>query len=86
MAAILIFKSITYAQRAERILYKSGIPCSILKAPTGMEWGACAHCVKISDEHTERAKNIMKSNGMPVIGMAVTGKDGRYTRVKYDIS
>ncbi|MBE6846466.1 MAG: DUF3343 domain-containing protein, partial [Ruminococcus sp.] len=51
MQIVIIFKSVTYAQRAERILAKKGVTSNIIKAPFGKNSGSCAYGVKINDKY-----------------------------------
>ena len=65
MPVIIVFKSVTYAQKAKRFLERKGIGGGILKAPFGNGIGSCAHGLKINQIYLNRALEILNENGIP---------------------
>ena len=69
MQIVIIFKSVTYAQRAERLLAKNGIVSNVMKAPFGRNSGACAYAVRINDKNIVKALGIIKESGLSYTDM-----------------
>ena len=49
MPILIMFRSLTYAQRGASVLERSGISASIAKAPMKMTDKGCSYCVRISE-------------------------------------
>ena len=43
----ITFRSVTYAQRGEKILQRAGIRCTLQRTPRWMEEQGCGYCLKI---------------------------------------
>lgn len=82
MQIVIIFKSVTYAQRAERILAKKGVTSNIIKAPFGKNAGSCAYGVRISDKYIAPACDIIKEAKLPYTDVMVKQTDGTYGRLE----
>ena len=41
------FRSVTYAQRGERILKENGLRCTMLRTPKWMENKGCGYCLRL---------------------------------------
>ena len=48
MYAIILFRSLTYAQRGSRALSLAGIPSSVMKAPQGLTEKGCTYGVRLN--------------------------------------
>lgn len=46
----VLARSITYAQRMERLLQTAGISCWIARAPLALSGGSCAYAVQIREK------------------------------------
>ena len=82
MQIVIIFKSVTYAQRAERILAKNGIVSNVMKAPFGKNAGSCAFGVRISDKNIVKAIGIIKESGLSYTDIMIKQADGTYRRLE----
>ena len=82
MQIVIIFKSVTYAQRAERILAKKGITSNIIKAPFGKNAGSCAYGVKLNDKYIAQACDIIREVKLPYTDIMVKQPDGTYRRLE----
>ena len=78
MQIVIIFKSVTYAQRAERLLAKNGIVSNVMKAPFGKNSGACAYAVRINDKNIVKALGIIKESGLSYTDIMIKQADGSY--------
>lgn len=52
---LLICKSLTYAQRASRMLERRGITATVTKAPNLTGVNGCGYCIKLSEKNLTKA-------------------------------
>ena len=46
----ITFRSITFAQRGERMLHNGGVVCSLQRTPKWMEERGCGYCLRLRGE------------------------------------
>jgi hypothetical protein len=69
-------RSLTYAQRAGRVLERSGIFGAVVKAPQHLTESGCGYGVKVKARDLELAVQTIKSAGITtgkIIGIDKTG-------------
>ena len=66
MGCLIIFRSITYAQSAERKLAKQGIIAHLGRPPAGLAGGSCSYSLKIKDHDAPKAKQLIKQLKVPI--------------------
>lgn len=64
MRYLIMCRSLTYAQRAARILEKSGISAGVLKAPKLAAGNGCGYCVSVSYGRGILAADILRREGL----------------------
>lgn len=64
MYAIILFRSLTYAQRGSRILSQVGIPSSVMKAPQELTAKGCGYGVRLNDTKLRRAVQALDDRGV----------------------
>lgn len=64
MRYLIMCRSLTYAQRAARILGKSGITAGVLKAPKLASGNGCGYCVSVSYGRGILAADILRREGL----------------------
>lgn len=62
---LIMCRSLTYAQRAARVLERSGITAIVTKAPQGTSTEGCAYCVKISERRLADSMHALNSVNIP---------------------
>ena len=72
LSSVIVFRSLTEAQRALSALKRSGIPATLGKPATQMGRGSCAHGLRLASRGLARALHVLDAGG------------GRYTAV-YDL-
>jgi len=60
---LIMCRSLTYAQKAARILERAGVTASILRAPKEISKEGCAYCVKVSERKIDLARIVLKDAG-----------------------
>ena len=71
----ITFRSITPAQRGQRMLQSAGIDCNLQRTPRWMEEKGCGYCLRLRTEQTQRAIVLLQENRMP-FSKVYTDKDG----------
>ena len=78
MSAIILFRSLTYAQRGVHILQAGGVPATVVKAPPETTDRGCTYAAGLSIRYLRRALAILDGRGI-VHGRAfVPGPEGVY--------
>lgn len=78
---LLLCRSLTYAQRAARLLERSGISALVLRAPTGVSDSGCGYCVKVSEKRLAPALKVLREGGLGPLRVFVIGEDGSFSEV-----
>lgn len=78
MRYIIMCRSQTYAQRASRLLERSGITAPISRAPQGLGSSGCAWCVKVAGAKYEQALALLRRSGANFGKVYMEMEDGGY--------
>lgn len=70
----ITFRSVTLAQRGERVLRKSGIDCTLQRTPRWMEERGCGYCLRIRPGDT--LSSIERLRGANVAFSKVYARNG----------
>lgn len=62
MTDYITFRSVTAAQRGERILSDSGIRCTVRRTPRWMEEQGCGYCIRLGEGSVPSALALLKKN------------------------
>lgn len=68
----ITFRSITPAQRAQRILRRNGVESVLQRTPSVLQERGCGYCLRVAAEDTARAERLLKAEGVVysrVVGM-----------------
>ena len=77
----LTFRSVTYAQKAERELIRAGIRCTLQRTPRWMEVQGCGYSLRLWTEDTEPALRVLRSAQLIPRRVWVQGRDGQLEEV-----
>ena len=61
----ITFRSITPAQRGQRLLQSSGIETKLMRTPRFMEEKGCGYCLRLKAVHTEQAMQLLTQAQIP---------------------
>ncbi len=64
-ACLITFRSVTPAQRGERVLKSVGILCHLQRTPRAMEEQGCGYCLKLSCGNVPEAAAILRQQQIP---------------------
>ena len=65
-AYYITFRSVTYAQRGEKLLNQKGIRCSILRTPRWMEAQGCGYALKVWTKDVYPAVELLRESNVSV--------------------
>ena len=80
---LIMCRSLTYAQRAAKILERSGITAIVKRAPQSVSSAGCGYCIQIAEKKIPDALKILKSNGLGP-GKVLLQQDDRSFREVHD--
>ena len=60
------FRSVTFAQRGERLLEEAEIHCSLQRTPRWMEEQGCGYALRVWTRDVRRAAEVLSRNRVPV--------------------
>lgn len=61
----ITFRSITPAQRAQRVLRRGGMDATLQRTPRQMEAQGCGYCLRIRTVNREMALSLLKQANIP---------------------
>ena len=73
----ITFRSVTYAQRGERVLQQEGIRCTLLRTPKWMEERGCGYCLRLWARDVEPALQALRKKQVPLRKVYVQGAEGQ---------
>ena len=56
----ITFRSVTPAQRGQRVLQQAGIETVLLRTPKWMEERGCGYCLRLRQEDAKRAVELLR--------------------------
>jgi len=78
MPVLIMFRSLTYAQRGVRVLDRSGISAAVTKAPMITTDKGCSYCIRIPEGQIRNALTELESNGIGYGRVLRIQSDGSY--------
>ncbi len=62
----ITFRSVTYAQRGEKILNRQGLHCTLQRTPRWMEEQGCGYCLRLRAPDAGQAAAVLRGEGLPL--------------------
>lgn len=78
---LIICRSLTYAQRTQAVLERSGIAAHIMRSPRTISDTGCSHAVKVSERRLADALAVLRRVDMSPERVYMTAADGSYKEV-----
>ena len=76
MTDYITFRSVTAAQRGEKILNAGGIRCAVRRTPRWMEEQGCGYCIRLSGSEVPDALALLRNNQLSWRKVYRQGADG----------
>lgn len=73
----ITFRSVTYAQRGERLLTGKGIRCTLQRTPKWMEEQGCGYALRLRTAQIRQAADVLRAAELPMRKIYVQGRDGK---------
>lgn len=73
----LTFRSVTYAQRAEKLLTRMEIRCSLQRTPRWMEAQGCGYALRVWTRDISEAVFLLRQENIHARRVYVQGSDGQ---------
>ena len=62
----ITFRSVTHAQRGERVLQSEGIRCTLQRTPRWMEVQGCGYSLRLWTEDVKPAVEVLRRGSVPL--------------------
>ena len=72
----ITFRSVTFAQRGEKVLTGAGVGCTLQRTPRWMEEQGCGYCLRLKTADAARAAELLRANKVPMRRAYAQGEDG----------
>ena len=69
-------RSVTYAQRGEKLLRQSGVDCALQRTPKWMEQRGCGYCLRLRGAMVHRALELLHQAKVPMRRVYTNGPGG----------
>ena len=81
MSVLIMFRSLTYAQRGAHALERSGISAALTKAPLETTDRGCTYCVRVAEQRMVAALAALERQGVDHGRVMRAVGDGSYREV-----
>ncbi len=61
---LITFRSVTFAQKAQRALGKAGIDCHLIRTPKALSRKGCGYCLQFRPDKIRPAKQLLDDQGL----------------------
>ena len=75
-------RSITFGQRAESVLRKNGVNCSLQRTPKWMEEQGCGYCIRLRTHDIMPVIALLRAGQVPFRRVYVMGESGEVEAVR----
>ena len=79
---LIMFRSLTYAQRGMRTLERGGVTAVLLKVPQSVSQTGCSYGLRISARHLEYSLRLLRENHHVYGKVFRVERDGSMTEVE----
>lgn len=62
---LITFRSVTFAQRGERLLRSRNIPCAMQRTPKKLTERGCGYCLRLRGTDTPKAVEFLRGERLP---------------------
>lgn len=80
--SLITFRSVTPAQRAETLLKRAGIWCSLRRTPRQMEEQGCGYCLRLPDTQIYSGIELLQVKGVPFRRVYVQQENGKLEELR----
>ena len=77
----ITFRSVTYAQRAEKLLNRQGFQVNLMRTPRWMEEQGCGYALKLWTDSIASAAGLLREHKIQLRKIYVQPEDGQLEEV-----
>ena len=77
----ITFRSVTFAQKAERILKKAGMDCTMQRTPKELSQRGCGYCLGMRPGQIIRAAQLLDAEKVDYGKLYAVSLDGGYEEI-----
>ena len=77
----ITFRSVTYAQRGEKVLNGANIRCTLMRTPKWMEEQGCGYCLRLWTSDATAAVERLRESRIPLRKIYAQRSDGQLEEV-----
>lgn len=77
----ITFRSVTFAQRGERVLNGNGVRCTLQRTPKWMEEQGCGYSLWMYTENIETVVGLLRRSRIPLRKVYLQQEDGTLEEV-----
>ncbi|MBP3305184.1 MAG: DUF3343 domain-containing protein [Oscillospiraceae bacterium] len=74
---LITFRSVTFAQKGERVLQKAGIDCTLQRTPKELSKQGCGYCLRVRAKDVMNAVELLRENQVSYGKTYALKDDGR---------
>lgn len=78
---IIVCRSLTYAQRTERVLERVGVTATLMRLPKSLSTEGCGYGVKVAERSLPLSLQTLNRNELSPRKVFLAGGDGAYQEV-----
>lgn len=78
----ITFRSVTFAQRGEKLLTQKGFRVNLMRTPRWMEEQGCGYALKLWTEDIRKAVSLLRENKVQLRRIYVQKEDGTMEEVQ----
>lgn len=78
----ITFRSVTHAQRGEKVLQKEGVRCTLQRTPRWMEEKGCGYSLRIWTKEPMQAVAALHASGIPLRKVYLQREDGEMEELR----
>ncbi len=71
----ITFRSVTLAQRGQRLLHQAGIPSSLQRTPRKLQDRGCGYCLQLRSGDAMTAVEVLKAGGVAFSRVYAEGRE-----------
>ena len=73
----ITFRSVTFAQRGEKLLTRKGYRCTLQRTPRWMEDQGCGYALRVWTKEVNGAVELLRENQVPLRRIYIQRADGQ---------
>ena len=82
MSVLIFMRSLTYAQRGQRALFRLGITSEVRKAPLGSSDRGCTYALRVGERDLHLALSVLREARLEYGKVIQKDRDGNYREVE----